>query len=77
MKPVIKYPEDPVFYERYAFFRNYGYGCMLVYWTGRTLEYVRFSPEDFYQRDTIISSDLFLKYKKEMAQQKAEDSSTI
>lgn len=60
----MKLPTNPVFYERYANFRNYGYGLMLVYWTGYSLEYVLFTDFDT-NKKTVISKELLEQYKKE------------
>lgn len=56
--------KEPVFFERYAYFQDYGQGCMLVYWTGFSLEYVLFTPEDSFKK-VVISKELLDKYKKE------------
>jgi hypothetical protein len=55
---------EPAFFERYAQFAGYGYGCMLVYFDGRSLEYVLFSPIDSLKK-TVVNKDLLDKYKKE------------
>ncbi len=61
----MKLPSNPVFFERYARFAQYGTGCMLVYWTGRSLEYVMFTPQHS-NKKVIVSKELLDKYKKEM-----------
>lgn len=61
----MKLLKDPVFFERYAHFRDYGFGCMLVYWTGSTLEYVQFSYINSFKKE-VINKELLVKYKKEI-----------
>lgn len=61
----LKLPEHPVFFERYGYFRDYGDGTMLVYWTGSLLEYVLFTPFGSPKKE-IINKELLDNYKKEL-----------
>lgn len=61
----MKLPSEPVYFERYGYFKDYGDGVMLVFWTGRLLEYVLFTPFGS-PRKEVISRELLDKYKKEI-----------
>lgn len=72
MKKVeLKHVKDPVFFERIAYFRNFGYGTMLVYWNGKTLEYVQFTPVDSFVKE-VLSRELLDLYKKDMFSEPVE-----
>lgn len=57
--------KDSAFFERYGFFKSYGDGLMLVYWSGTKLEYVMFTPH-YSNVKKIINKELLEKYKKEI-----------
>lgn len=61
----MKLPKEPVYFERYGHFKDYGDGLMLVFWTGRVLEYVLFTPYDT-PKKTVINKELLDKYKAEI-----------
>ena len=58
-------PKESAFFERYGYFKDHGDGLMLVHWTGRSLEYVMFTPYNSNIK-RIISKELLDKYKKDI-----------
>lgn len=58
-------PKEAAFFERYGYFQGFGDGLMLVYWTGRNLEYVLFTPWGSPKKE-IINKELLDNYKKEI-----------
>lgn len=58
-------PKESAYFERFGYFSGYGDGTMLVFWSGRHLEYVLFTPFDSPKKE-VISKELLDKYKKEI-----------
>ena len=61
----MKLPKEPVYFEKYGYFKDYGDGLMLVFWTGSRLEYVLFTPFGN-PKKTVISRELLDRYKIEI-----------
>jgi hypothetical protein len=58
-------PKESAFFESFGHFAGYGDGTMLVFWTGRNLEYVLFTPYESPKKE-VISKELLDRYKKEI-----------
>jgi len=63
----MRYPPNPVFWEHYGTFNHYGKGSMLVFWSGKSLQYVMFTPDKSFKKE-VIDKELLEKYKKDVVE---------